>query len=246
MSEQQIDQILFERIEAYLQGTLAAQELRAFEADLATDPSLREEVAVQRDNMLAVELGGFSRTVVEVVREAGTVRVPGSQRVPAFGMGLRIAASLLLLLGVAWWWTSRPDAFERAYAEYHVTDPGSPVPMSATDDAAFHDAMVDFKVGAYEKAIRKWDLQMNARPNNDTLRYYLANAYAETGEHAKALTLFEQVQGDTTSIFRARAEWRCFLSLVALKERSRILSFQADPGSPFAPRIERIQALITE
>ncbi len=248
MSDKVIDQELFESIEAYLMEAMSEQERRGFEARLASDTDLQEEVARQRENMLAVELGAFSRTLSKVVAEGGQGEGPlRSQGTFLIGMtAWRIAAMLLLVLGISWWWMERKDVHDRILAEHSFPDPGLPVPMSASSDVAFHDAMVDYKVGKYDLAISKWSALLREEPGNDTLRYYLANAYSMSGGRDSAIALFEGLVVDTASVFAEKAEWRLFLSYIEGRERDKALAFQVAPSSTYAARIKEIQQMLQE
>lgn len=248
MKQQALHITRFEEIEAYLLGRSSDPE--HFEQRMREDVDLREEVEVQRENMLAVELGGFSRSIAEISkRHAAANPVIGPAPVarrPNLMWVMRIAAGLALLLGVAWWFLARPDAYDHVIAEYYVADPGLPVPMSATNDAAFHDAMVDYKMGAYPKAISKWNALLVNDPQNDTLRYYLANAQMGDGNANEAIQLYQGLSTDTRSVFHEKAEWRLFLAYVQLHDAEQVQSFKVASGSPYAAEVSAIQELLKE
>jgi len=248
MKQQALHIARFEEIEAYLLGR--SSEPAQFEERMASDLDLREEVEVQRENMLAVELGGFSRTIAEISkRNASADPVVGPAPVVRRASTLwvlRIAAGVALLLGVAWWFLARPDAFDQVLAEYYVADPGLPVPMSATNDAAFHDAMVDYKMGAYPKAIAKWNVLLVNDPQNDTLRYYLANAQMADVNVVEAIQLYQGLSADTKSVFHDKAEWRLFLAYVHMHDAEQVQNFKVASGSPYAAEVSAIQELLKE
>ncbi|MCB9180996.1 MAG: hypothetical protein H6593_06040 [Flavobacteriales bacterium] len=149
----------FERIEAYLLGTLSPEDRTRFEAELEADEQLREEVSLQREHIRAIQLGGFTRTLEQAAQrhsendESGRVLSlarSGRNWVPW-------AAAIAALVAVAIWALVRPPLNERVYAEFHVPDPGLPVPMGAAEDHAFHDAMVAYKLGDHAEALMKWE-----------------------------------------------------------------------------------------
>lgn len=248
MKQQALDRRRFEEIEAYLLGR--SSDPAQFEKRMAGDLDLREEVDVQRENMLAVELGGFSRTIAEIAkRNASADPVIGPAplvRRATMVWVMRIAAGVALLLGIAWWFLARPDAYDQVFAEHYVVDPGLPVPMSATTDAAFHDAMVDYKMGAYPKAIAKWNALLVNDPQNDTLRYYLANAQMGEEHFAEAIQLYTGLATETASVFREKAKWRLFLAYVQMHDAEQVQSFKVVSGSPYAAEVSAIQELLKE
>ena len=63
MSHSAPDRPTFEAIEAYVLDRMGSEERAAFERRLAGDPALQAEVALEREHMLAVELGGLQRSL---------------------------------------------------------------------------------------------------------------------------------------------------------------------------------------
>lgn len=235
MSKGALPQGRFEAIEAYLLGTMPAAEQVRFVQELGTDPELRAEVELQRENMLAVELGGMHRSLRSIMvqdEERGTT---------GWGHFLKYAAVVAALLIGALWWFSRPPLNERLYAEYHQVDPGLPVPMSATRNPAFQDAMVAYKLGNFGEAIAKWTSLLSISPANDTLNYYIASAQLAKGNAAEAIPLFKAVANDRASVFHAKARWFLFLSLLheGRNEEMRTLGMEQD--STYGERVRQIE-----
>ena len=65
--------------------------------------------------------------------------------------------------------------------------------MSAVNDPVFQDAMVAYKLGDFAEARTKWGNLLQADPGNDTLRFYIANAYVAEGDAKAAIPLFQAV-----------------------------------------------------
>ncbi len=154
---------------------------------------------------------------------------------------LKYAAALALLIGAALWYMNRPSANEQLFAEFHVADPGLPVPMSATSKPIFHDAMVDYKMGTYDKAIAKWQTQLADSPDNDTLRYYIASAHLEAGELKAAIELYEGLVDNRSTTFRSKAEWYLFLAHLRAGNEAAVRATEVAPDSPYASRIATIK-----
>lgn len=238
MNQGALDRTRFELIEAYLMDRLSGDERTRFERELLEDPGLQAELALQRENTLAIELGGVQRQLRQLAAEH-------SEMGPARGNGwthfLKYAAVAALLLSVAIWYVNRPTANELLYAEFHVADPGLPVPMSASENPMFHDAMVDLKMGAFDKALTKWQAQLADDPDNDTLRYYIATAHLEAGDPLSAINLYQGLVDDGTSNFRYKAEWYLLLAHLRSGNEAAVRTFQAAPDSPYATRIHTIK-----
>jgi hypothetical protein len=116
----------FERIEAYLQGHLNTTKRLAFEAEMAQNPALKEEVEAQRQirfglDVLAieqrikaahkrhVEREAVEETITESQieeKEVLTKTVPLGRTIPTpFSYtNWAVAASVVLVLGLGGWW----------------------------------------------------------------------------------------------------------------------------------------------
>ncbi len=228
MSEGALDKARFEAIEAYVLGTMPHAARDRFEAEMALDGSLRTEVELQRENIRAVELAGVERTLRTM--HADRQQDPAAGSTP-WGTYLKYAALIAVLISGAWWWLGRSSVNEQLFAEHHYADPGLPVPMSATNDPAFHDAMVAYKLGDFAEARNKWSILLQAEPGNDTLRFYIAEAHLAEGDAPSAIPLLEGLAEDPNTVFRTKARWHLFLAYV-LEDRTedlRELGMENDP-----------------
>lgn len=240
MSTSVLDRPTFEAIEAYVLERMGADDRAAFEQRMAGDPALRDEVELERENILAVELGGVARLMNQVGREQRA-----DEQHTGRGNGwkhfLKYAAVLAAIIVGALWFL-RPPAHERLFAAYFTADAGLPVVMGSTDDPAFQDAMVAFKLGDYEEARDKWSTMAASDPGNDTLRYYLASATLAMGDAAGAMPLFEDVSSDPESVFRQRAQWYLFLAYVKSGnvDRARAMALDDDPA--YGERVRAIKS----
>jgi hypothetical protein len=241
MSEGTLDRKRFEAIEAYVMGRMSSDERVRFEQDLATDADLRAEVELQRENTLAIELGGMDRLLKQVRAEQRNA--PG-----ASGNGwttyLKYAAAIALLIAGALWWMNKPSTNERLFAEHFVADPGLPVPMSATGDAAFHDAMVAYKLGDHAEARGKWSALLNTKPDNDTLRYYISQAALAEGDADSAIPLLEGVAADASSVFNSKARWALFLTHLKRGDRAAMQALRMEDDPVYGDRARAILAAL--
>lgn len=210
MSEGALHRERFEAIEAFLLGTMRPEGRERFEQELVADVALRDELELQRENILAVELAGVTRTLKAARaehREGGAEH--GGRNWYNY---LKVAAMVAVLAIGTIWWLGRPTEHERLFAEAYVQDPGLPVPMSAVNDPLFQDAMVAYKLGDYEEARTKWGGLLQQEPANDTLQFYIANAYLAEGNAQAAMPLYEAVAEGEASAFQAKARWFLFLA----------------------------------
>lgn len=227
MSNGALDRPTFETIEAYVLDRMSATDRAAFEQRMATDPALRSEVEMERENIHAVELGGMERMLKGIAAE--------EHHAPSTGMDwsryLKYAAAIALLAGAASWWMLRTPLNERLFAEHFVADSGLPVSMGVADDPAFSDAMVSYKEGKYAEARAKWMPLLQQEPQNDTLLYYMASAHLAEGDANAAISLLDAVSNEPGSAFQRSSKWFLFLAYVRTGDavKAGAISFADDP-----------------
>ena len=211
-----------ERIEAYLMRTLTDIDRQHFEQEMARDPELQEEVAEMRILLLGIETSALKKKLITLTEEGEQSKIVSFDARQSNRRSLgwwAKAASVLLLMGLGTWFllqnrTDSPDL----YAQFYYADPGLQTPMSAVDQYAFYDAMVDYKAEKYTQAIEKWNALMNDAPDNDTLQYYLASAHLNQGDQDAALMHFQPVIDQPNSVFNQKAKW--YWSLIQLKREN--------------------------
>lgn len=122
--------------------------------------------------------------------------------------------TIFLLFGGYWVFTKQPKN-EKLYATYFTPDPGLPTVMGNNNNYDFYEAMVDYKQANYSKAISKWKLLSKAKPNNDTLNYFLGVSYLNINNTEEASTYLNKVTSTQTSVFNSDAH--LYYGLIQLK-----------------------------
>lgn len=226
----------FERIEAYLLDQLNEEDRNSFEKELETNVALKSEVEMQRKMMLAVETSELRNHLNTIHHKLISRR--------NLTRWLAIAASIAILTTVSFWLINTPDKIEKVFAANMTIDPGLPVPMSATNNYIFYDAMVDYKSGKYEFSINKWEPLLDQNTENDTLNYYLGAANFNSKNYQKAIPFFTVVAQQENSTFFGKSEWYLALSFLATEDIDRLQALAQNSRSDYASRInELIQKL---
>lgn len=114
----------FEQIEDYLKNRLGPEERQAFEAKIAADPALAEEVALHRDmmqgtpekevlNLRELMENAYEQWQAEQMQDTGKEETPAGW---SFSLGGKIrwaaAAALLVAVAATVWWIQRKPAIE--------------------------------------------------------------------------------------------------------------------------------------
>ncbi len=227
----------FERIERFLLGKMETNERNIFEKELETNPELRKEKEAHQELIRAIEVGGLKESLDEIHNKT----ISKNESRPSRNNWFAIAAGLAAIISVAIWAVNHQSTNEALFAEYSTIDPGLPVPMSASANYTFHDAMVDYKAEKYDKAIEKWTALLEDNEKNNPLNYYIGAAYYNQEKYNEALLWFEKTLADSSSSFHAKAQWYEVLSQLKLNETQKVLATVSLPNSPYKDRIESIQ-----
>lgn len=207
----------FDLIERYLLGKMTAGEKAAFEERLEKEPDLQTEKDTMADLILGVEsLGLKNKLKGRKIGEEANGKVVKMEPKRKFSFQkLAIAASVAAVFFCGWWFLNPGlNEDDQLYSSAFVTDPGLPTRMSETENYNFYDAMVEYKMENYDKAIEEW----TKSPKNigkDTLDYYLGMAYLNKGDYSKAEEMLTGVKDD--SALSSKAQW--YLLSILIKEK---------------------------
>ncbi len=225
-----------DQIDRFIRDEMSADEKGEFIKKLNSDPELKKKVDDVREIALAIETENVKSELKSVHDELYGEEESSTNRVWL----ISIAASIAVVLGFSLWYFTQPDLNEELYAEYVFTDPGLPVPMSATDTYDFYDAMVDYKTEDYEMAIEKWVELLEDEPENDTLLYYIGASHFNVGDGESAGQFLEKVSS-SSSMFRYKAEYLLVLLDLKNNDVESVLNIEPKEESPFFENIKHIQ-----
>ncbi len=228
-----------ERIDRYLSGQMSPEERRAFEAELAADESLAQELEAQR------EMWRFLQRRHEREARRKQLQAIGEEffQQPARVVPMRTrvlrwaavaAAVAVLLVG---YWLMRPSLYEQ-FAQH---PPLALVEKSgaATDDLAAAERA--FNGGDYAKAAPILERWLQRHPDDDLVRIYLGIARMEMNQLEEARNLFQNLRTNDPAL-RDFAQWN--LALSYLKEGDTEACRQAlhnlSDGSAYAEQARRL------
>ena len=219
-----------ELIERFLTGQLDGPEKETFEQNLRSSETLRlqvEEVKLLltgiRETALQASLHTYHQELAPAVKE-----------VPRIGYMKRwlVAASVIAVIGIAIWFVvSSRSGSNSLYMAYYEKDPGLLSAMSTVaGNYEFDRAMINYKEGKNEEAIKTWELQLATAPANDTLNYFLGSAYLSENKPDKAIEYFRKVIAKGQGEFLNEAYWYAGLAFLSKgnKEEAIALISQSD------------------
>jgi len=187
-----ISQEQLEAIERYVNSTMSTEELKAFETQLENDSDFKIQVNDIITLLTGIETQSLREQLDEFHKEIPK-QVPQkkSPKIQYLQFRKLVAAAVIVIaLGSFWFFNQNPT--DRLYSKYFTPDPGLPTTMSNTSNFEFYDAMVNYKRGEYEIAIKKWEILKIKAPNNDTLNYFLGVAHLANKNEINAIPFLEK------------------------------------------------------
>jgi tetratricopeptide (TPR) repeat protein len=215
-----ISQEEFEAIEQYILQQMPAEEKNAFTKRLATDQELQHKFDTVRLLLVGVQEASIKNRM-EVFHTdllssgKNTIRLSG--KMASIKKRWLVAASIIFIatLGSLFYFNQETRE-EKIFAAYYQPDPGLISAMSATENYLFDRAMIDYKTGKYDAALKTWESMLVSKPGNDTLNYFIGSAYLAKEKNELALAHFQKVILNPDSYFLNDAYW--YIGLVLLKE----------------------------
>lgn len=225
------NEIMFDK---YLRNQLTDSERLRFEQKLTEDVLFKTDFEKHRaftnhlhDAFFKEELNQIHQNVI-VKKSKTKYRL----LIPA------IAASIALLLGV-FFWQEYTHSSSYLYQSYYTPDPGLPTVMGKiTSNYEFNNAMVDYKMGDYKKALQTWNTLLKKEPQNDTLQYFTAMAHMNLGNFKSAETQLEILKNNNNSAFYKESKW--FLALLYLKADNKQRALELLQSLPKSQQTEKL------
>lgn len=188
-------------------------ERETFKQKMSADPNLPSRVDEVRLLITGMQEAVLTEKLDQFHQAAAQQRPAVSKRRP-LGRWLAAASVLLLIAAGLWWFGAQNSREQRLFTHYYQQDPGLITAMSNTDHYAFDRAMVDYKTGKYQEAIRTWESLLESKPGNDTLNYFIGNASLALKDYKKGIRSLEKVTSLSKSYFLADAHWYLGLALL--------------------------------
>lgn len=206
-----ISQEEFESIERYLTNAMTPEEHLAFKQRLKKDTILQNFVTENKVLFEAVETQSLKEQL-----DIYHAQIPKRKSINVSALQFRkIAVAAALIIAAGSFWLLGNSSNEKLFTKYFTPDPGLSTTMSSTNNFEFYDAMVNYKHGDYETAIKKWQKLHINNSQNDTLNYFLGIAYLANNNNNKAISFLSNVTKTSKSVFKNDAYY--YLGLAYLK-----------------------------
>lgn len=213
-----ISQEVLEAIERYINGTMDLKERKDFDDYLKIDSDFRIQVEEIKTILSGIETQALKEelNVFHQDIENQQNKKDNYKKIQFLKLSKWVAAAAVVIAMVSiWFFSSSPS--QKLYAKYFAPDPGLPTTMSSTNNFDFYDAMVSYKHGDYKKAIEKWTVLLETKPQNDTLNYFIGMAHMNSKDVNRAIPFLERTVQSQDS-FPLINEANHYLGLAYLKE----------------------------
>ena len=202
-----------DKIDMYLTDKMSATEKAQFENDIQQSTELKTQLEEQKLLMEMVEIGTLKNQLNNIDQKWD--RLKKDEKRLDF-RNLSIAATLVLMIGIGLtWWVTKPEPVsDQVFASMYAADPGLPSRMDESLEFEFDDAMVDYKMGDYNKSTIKFLTLSRDKIKPDSVQFYLAMSYLGDQKYKQAYETLKVFIPEDTRLHQ-KGEW--YLALVALK-----------------------------
>jgi len=233
-----------DKTERYLGAEMDAGERTEFEAALASNEELRNDVELYISINKTMSASPNENELRETLQQMNKKYFAGGAVVKrgSFRTWMAVAATLLLLVtaGFYFLFPAKPSA-EKLYAQFAVHDPLHIQQRGNTVDSLATNAANTFNDKHYIKALPLLQQYLQQQPDDIQVKSALAICYMETGAYMDAEKIFSAMASGQTA-YAETAQW--YLALMALKQKdiaqSRTYLQKITATSPYFTRAKEL------
>jgi len=214
----------FDFIEDYVEGNMTELERRNFEAQLMSNPLLKEEHEKYVSCIIGIK-DYYSSNLKNQLKEQDLELDLELAKPAKFKFNklllYAVAASFTLFIAtyaVLNYFTNEISLKEIA-SNYKVEDKGMPVLMSVGEDSQFNEAMNLFKLKEFQRSLTLFQTLQAENLNNDTLIFYEGVNYEMLNKTEKAISCYKLVINAKMSIFTEKAQYRMALCYLQIEDK---------------------------
>ena len=190
----------YEQIEAYLAGFMSSQEKADFEKALEGDDRLKNEVEFHRELAEATKGENFHklRDVLQKTDASWTGEKghSGGRVISMSFMKMAIAASVVVLMGVALWFnitssTDGPELFAAHFEPYDMVI--TQRSLEGPKDQVLETAINNYDDGNYQESEKQFSNLAEINPDEPIMRIYECISSLATGNSKSSIDCFDNL-----------------------------------------------------
>ena len=205
------NEILEEKIDQYLKGSMTNQEREAFESQIEKDSELRREVELQRAIIWTVRKEQLEKIIQN--EEVNFRKKTNIRKLVIYFGSMAVAASLsgVFYLGYLNNCESISNRYYQSYTYTTLPARGDEVLALTHSDSIFFEALHHLENSQKKLAITQLESLNNSSAEmlgatNDAVKWYLSLAYLKNGQKKKAKILLHEIVNRANSEYKTKAE----------------------------------------
>lgn len=218
-----------EDLENYISNELSLEEMASFDAELASNTRLQEEINLIKNINTALAEDDVMRlrnNLHNIAAQAAAEKQ--NQRAFAGKFNLKrivtstVAASIIVLLGLSGVLTkqqSTSDIYQKFYSKYEIA--GTVRSANINENKIFNLALQKFENKDYTEAINLFGQVISNDPSNMAGHFYSGISLQENGKYSSAMSEYKTVIENKDNLFTEQAEWYTGLCLLQTNENKK-------------------------
>lgn len=218
-----------EDLENYINNELSVEEMASFDAELASNTRLREEINLIKNINLALAEDDVMRlraNLQNIASQAADQKQ--NQRAFAGKFNFKrivtstVAASIILLLGLTGVLTrqqSSGDIYQKFYSVYQ--GPGTVRSATLNENKIFNLALQKYENKDFNEAIDLFGQVISNDPKNMAGHFYSGMSLQEKGKYSSAISEYKTVIDNKDNLFTEQAQWYTGLCLIQTNENKK-------------------------
>ncbi len=199
-------------IDKFLRGQLDAQEQELFDKK-QSDVDFKEELTWRNNSLAVIKKNGRQdlkkklQLLDKKIEEEKSASQPTPTKVLNINRGrwLTIAATLLILAGMFWWWNLQAPDSEDLFAQYFEPYPNVIAPIVKSDAPELTEVEKAFQT--YEKGFYSQAIPLLKKLNTPEAKFYLGVAQLTQGENKDAINHLKFIATQSDNRFQHASQW---------------------------------------
>lgn len=218
-----------EDLENYINNELSFEEMASFDAEIASNIRLQEEINLIKNINQALAEDDVMRlrnNLQNIASQAADEKQ--NQRAFAGKFNFKriitstVAASVIVLLGLTGVLTrqqSTGDIYQKFYSKYEIA--GTVRSAKLNENKTFNLALQKYENKDYTEAINLFGQVISNDPNNMAGHFYSGMSLQEKGKYTTAINEYKIVIDNKDNLFTEQAQWYTGLCLLQTNENKK-------------------------
>lgn len=238
------DLIYFERVEAYAEGQMKAEDAAQFEKELQENNALKQEYEAYLASQKAME--GLAYDLLR----AKMAKLEKKKEAKRFFIGRRmlsIAAGFLLLIAATsgLLYSNLSYSNQSLYADHFEFPNVSLIRGESDAESAYDNAVQAYQNKDFDTAVNELNAISAEESIYNSAQYFLGAVYLESKRPEQAASVFQNLLQKNDKRYDKNVEWNLVLTYLqsgnTQEVNNRIDAILAEPNHPFANQARQLK-----